>query len=60
VEHYEDVGWISPAVTRRLLDLVAVAGVDDDDGSGRRREPTAADHATSYGYVRVLRRLSEG
>jgi archaellum component FlaD/FlaE len=57
VEHYEDAGWISPAVTRRLVDLVAAPGVDD--GAGRLREPTAADHARSYGYVRVLRGLSE-
>jgi archaellum component FlaD/FlaE len=57
VEHYEDAGWISPAVTRRLVDLVAAPGVDD--GAGRLREPTAADHARSYGSVRVLRGLSE-
>jgi hypothetical protein len=58
VEHYEDAGWISPAVTRRLVDVVAAPGIDDA-GPDRLREPTAADHARSYGYVRVLRRLTE-
>jgi archaellum component FlaD/FlaE len=57
VEHYEEVGWISPAVKRRLIDIIGGPSLDVFVDPMQPREPTGAEHQASHEYLTVLAEL---
>ncbi len=59
IDHYEEVGWISPAVRRHLIDLLGGPSLDVFVDPTQPDEPTARQHAQSYNYLRVLDGLQD-
>lgn len=59
IDHYEEVGWISPAVRRHLIDLLGGPSLDVFVDPTQPDEPTAQQHAQSYNYLRVLDGLQD-
>ena len=59
VDYYENVGWISPAVEERLVDVIGGPALDVFVDPTRPREPTAEEHAVSHEYLRVMARLDD-
>lgn len=59
VNHYETVGWVSPAVEDQLVDIIGGPGLDVFVDPTRPQEPTAEEHALSNEYLRVLEHLTE-
>jgi archaellum component FlaD/FlaE len=59
VEHYEEIGWISPDVKRRLIDIIGGPSLDVFVDPMQPREPTGAEHQASHGYLTVLAELDD-
>jgi hypothetical protein len=59
IRHYEDAGWISPAVADHLVDVVGGPSLDVFVDPTRPGEPTAQDHTESHAYLQVLDRLND-
>lgn len=59
IEHYEDIGWLSPAVTEHLVDILGGPSLDVFVDPMQPHEPTADEHAASYKYIRAIDHLSE-
>lgn len=59
VDYYENVGWISPAVEERLVDVIGGPALDVFVDPTQPREPTAEEHAVSHEYLRVMARLHD-
>lgn len=59
IEHYEDIGWLSPSVTEHLVDILGGPSLDVFVDPMQPHEPTADEHAASYKYIRAIERLSE-
>jgi flagellar protein FlaE len=59
IEHYEDIGWLSPTVTEHLVDILGGPSLDVFVDPMQPHEPTADEHAASYKYIRAIDRLSE-
>lgn len=59
VDHYEAVGWVSPAVKHHLVDVIGGPGLDVFVDPTQPQEPTADEHALSSEYLRVLDHLTE-
>ena len=59
VDYYESVGWISPSVEERLVDVIGGPALDVFVDPTQPREPTAEEHAVSHEYLRVMARLNE-
>lgn len=58
MEHYEEVGWISPEVKRRLIDTIGGPSLDVFIDPTKPREPTGAEHHASYQHLTVLAELN--
>ncbi len=59
IDYYENVGWISPTVEQRLVDVIGGPALDVFVDPTQPREPTAEEHAVSHEYLRVMARLNE-
>mgnify|MGYP000185735990 CR=1 FL=1 len=59
VDYYENVGWISPTVEQRLVDVIGGPALDVFVDPTQPREPTAEEHAVSHEYLRVMARLNQ-
>jgi archaellum component FlaD/FlaE len=59
VDYYENVGWISPAVEERLVDVIGGPALDVFVDPTQPREPTAEEHAVSHEYLRVMARIDD-
>jgi archaellum component FlaD/FlaE len=59
VDYYENVGWISPKVEERLVDVIGGPALDVFVDPTQAREPTAEEHAVSHEYIRVLACLND-
>ncbi|MFT4931307.1 MAG: archaellum component FlaD/FlaE [Natronomonas sp.] len=59
VNHYENIGWISPEVKERFVDIIGGPALDVFVDPTQPREPTADEHEVSHDYLRVLNQLKE-